>query len=525
MKLRLLVIAFSVFIFSFGYRMWDIANHFEVWDETAIVRVGEIYLNALKNRDFSQETWSLIKEHPPFSKYVFGSTRAVSLSIPYFTDELDQDYPLGRRYTFQRIVSSFLGALAVLLLFLIVRKFYDERIAILSSISLSFTPYFIAHSRVPTQENLVLFLTLLSTSIFFVALASRNLMSKYFLLSAVVLGLSISTKYSALFFLILFCFLGLYEFHKNFMKSKITIIRNYIILIPIVSIGVFYLVWPWLWPDPIGRFLSSVSRINGSRYLEYFLGEFPSPHPWYYFFVYLFATTPPVLLFGILLFILKLFLKRSRYDVWFFAYFVTPLFAMFSPLKMDGVRYIFPIYPALAVISAVGYYWLIDISKGFVNKSYKFIVDFITPLIVCGTLLMTALIYHPYYWDYYNTFVGGPSGVYQNRLFDFGYWGEGLRDGMNYLYESNQSGENKKVYLKVLPVHVLPPYRNGLAYTDIIEKADYVIINPAGEWLNQTNYLDYDFPEHFDIVFEETIMDAPIVRVYKRNAPYTEKYE
>lgn len=518
---KLIIIVSFLFIFSFGYRLWDITNHFEVWDETAIVRVGEIYLNAFKNRDFSMETWKLNKEHPPFSKYVFGSTRVLSLRLPYFTEKLDQDYPIGRRYTFQRIVSTFIGSLSVLLLFFIIRKFYNDKIAILSSFSLSFTPYFIAHSRVPTQENLVLFLTLLSTSIFFIALNSKNLYHKYFLYSGIFLGLAIATKYNAFFFLILFCALGLYEFHKEFIKSNILIFKNYIILIPAISLGIFYAVWPWLWPDPIGRFLSSASRINDSRYLEYFFGQLPSPHPWYYFFVYIFATTPPILILGVFLFLIKILFNRNKYDIWFFAYFLTPLLAMFSPLKMDGIRYIFPIYPALAVISSIGFYWIIENSSKFIEASYKSLTDFIIPLIVVGVLLMTNLIYHPFYWDYYNIFVGGPLGVYQNRLFDFGYWGEGLRDGMNYLYDSNVNHDIKKLYIKVLPVHVLPPYRNSISYTDIIEEADYVIINPAGEWLNQTNYLDYDFPEHFDIVFEENIMDAPIVQVYKRNAPYT----
>lgn len=524
MKKNVLLISIFIFLFSFGYRLWDITKHFEVWDETAIVRVGEIYLNAIKNRDFSYETWKLNKEHPPFSKYVYGSTRFVSLKTPYFTEELDQDYPLGRRYTFQRIFSAFIGSLAVLLLFFIVRRFYSGKVAILSSMTLSLTPYFIAHSRVPTQENLVLFLTLLSTSIYFVALDSKNLKSKYFLVSALILGLAIATKYNAFFFLILFALLALYEFQKDFIKSKVLLFKNYIILVPFIALGVFYLVWPWLWLDPVGRFLSSASRIEDSRYIEYFLGQFPSPHPWYYFFVYLFATTPPVLLLGMFLFTIKLLFSRSKYDVWFFALFLTPLLATFSPLRMDGIRYIFPIYPGLAVISSLGFYWIIDNSKKLIDQTYKFLLDFLIPISVTGALFMTALIYHPYYWDYYNIFFGGPVGVYQNRLFDFGYWGEGLRNGMNYLYENTGSSiESKKtLYVKVLPVHVLPPYRNGIAKVDPIEKADYVIINPAGEWLDKTNYLDYDFPENFEIVYEETVMDAPIVRVYKRLSPYME---
>ena len=33
---------------------------------------------------------------------------------------------------------------------------------------------------------------------------------------------------------------------------------------------------------------------------------------------------------------------------------------------------------------------------------------------------------HPYYLDYYNEVVGGPSGAWEARLFETGWWGEGM---------------------------------------------------------------------------------------------------
>lgn len=521
MKKDILIIL-AIFLFSFGFRLWNITKHFEVWDETAVVRVGEIYINSIKSLDFSENTWKLNKEHPPFSKYFYGASRIVTLNSDYLSNNIDQDFPLGRRYSLQRILSAFVGSITIVLLYILASKFYNSKIALISSLILSLTPHYFAHSRVATQENFVSFMTLVTVCFFFFALRTRKLKHRFYIISGVLLGLSIATKYNSLFFLVLFLLLTLSEFGRRFLKSRFLILKNDLILIPFLALGTFYAVWPWLWPDPVGRFLSSVSRINGSRYFEYFLGQFPSPHSWYYFFVYLFATTPPIILLGVFLFGIKFIFKRGKYDFWFLMYFLTPLMATFSPLKMDGIRYIFPIYPAMAIISGVGFYFLIDISGKFIDSTYKSIVEFATPVIVFGILFMTILIYHPFYFDYYNIFFGGPSGVYKNRLFDFGYWGEGLRDGMNFIYKEDPD-IRKKVYLKILPVHVLPPYKNNTVYVDEIEKADYVIINPAGEWLNQTNYLDYDFPYNFDIVFEEALMDAPIVQVYKRKFPYIGK--
>ncbi|PJA40766.1 hypothetical protein CO178_01585, partial [candidate division WWE3 bacterium CG_4_9_14_3_um_filter_34_6] len=240
--------------------MWEITKQFEVWDETAVVRVGEIYLDAMKNGDFSKDTWKLNKEHPPFAKYIYGASRIISLNVPYFTNNLDQEYPIGRRYTLQKILSVLIGTISVLLVFLLSKKFFSFEIAVLSSLILSFTPYFIAHSRVPTQENMVSMFTLLSVYIFFIALDSNLLKNKKFIISAIILGMAIATKYNAFFYLILFGLLALITYGENFIKSKKLIFQNYIIFIPFISLLTFYILWPWLWPDPVGRFLDSASR-------------------------------------------------------------------------------------------------------------------------------------------------------------------------------------------------------------------------------------------------------------------------
>ena len=63
-------------------------------------------------------------------------------------------------------------------------------------------------------------------------------------------------------------------------------------------------------------------------------------------------------------------------------------------------------------------------------------------------------------------------------------------------------------------------YGENLIYTEGIEHANYVVINPAGEWLDTSNYLTYDFPKHFKLVFEKNVIDTPIIRIYERVKPY-----
>ena len=518
------VIIVLILLFSTVYRLWGITKQFEAWDETAVVRNGEIYLDNLRYGRFDSKSWELNKEHPQFSKYFYGATRIVSLKMPYFTKVLDQDYPLGRRYTFQRIVSVFVGTISIFLVYLMAKRFFDKKDAILSALILAFTPYFIGHSRIATQENLIAMITLFATYLFFSAVDKGNLLNKRFLLVGLVAGLAISTKYNAFFFLVLFLLITILERKKLSNGNVKKLFKSHIVLIPLIAGVVFIALWPWLWSNPIGNFFSSLnSRVSidsyGTPANEYFLGRYPHNNPWYYFFVYFLATTPIVLLIGVFTFLAKMVYNRERYDTWFLLYFLTPFLAIFSPLKIDGIRYIFPVYPALAVTSAVGLNWG---TKKFVHNiklKYRFLLR---NFLLCGVVLslfFTALIYHPYYLDYYNGLVGGPKKVYEKRLFDFGYWGEGLRGAFFYL---NKQAEKKKtnVYYKIVPVHVIPPASKNLKKVDPIEKADYVIINPTGEWVDVTNYLDYDFPQNFKKVYEETVMDTPIVSIYKRRLPY-----
>lgn len=520
-KNKILITIILLFSISFLFRMWGITKQFEVWDETAVIRYGEQYLNYWKNLDFSRASWELNKEHPPFSKYFYGATRFVSLNSSVFKNNLDLDYPLGRRYTLQRVVSAFIGSLAVVIVFLLSKKFYDKKTGFIAALLLSFNPYFIGHSKIATQENLVAFLTLLATSLFLLGLSSRKLQRNIFVVVGLIMGLAISTKYNAFFFFIYFALLTLLTFGKQFKRDPSKLIKNKIILIPVIAITVFIIIWPWLWANPLSQFVASMNtRVGYSKFFEsaneYFLGKYPHDNPWYYFFAYFLATTPLILLFGVVMFVLKYWKNRGKYDLWFLLYFLTPFLATFSPLKIDGIRYIFPVYPALSVTSAVGINWF--------SKRLGKVFSRVFPWIVVAILAFTSFIYHPYYIDYYNVLVGGPKNVYQKRLFDFGYWGEGLRSGFGYLNDIAQKNPDKDVYVyyKIVPVHVIPSVEANLKKVDPIEIADYVIINPTGEWVDVTNYLEYDFPEHFELVFEEKVVDVPVVQVYKRVRPWGE---
>lgn len=519
-KLKLVIPFLLIVLISAAFRLYDITNQFEVWDEYTVVRYGENYLNFIRKNDFSKDSWSLNKEHPPFSKYFYGASRIVSLNVPLFRDQLDTDYPVGRRYTFQRIISAFIGVLSVIILYLFVKEFLGKKSALLSSVFLGLNTYHIAHSRIATQENLVCFLTLTATYLFYKAVKSDNLFNLWYLGSGVFLGLAISTKYNALFFIILFAVIFVLAKWKILFKNRQNLYKNYAILTPLIAVLILILIWPWLWSNPISQFLASTAtRVDPSRAYkpstEYFLGVYPHNSPWYYFFVYFLATTHPVYALGLIFFIIKvtreLLSRKLRYDFWFLLYFLTPFLATFSPLKMDGIRYIFTIFPALSVISAIGTIYLIKLLKEKLNFSFEFRFLIISGLIYA--LIQTNLNFYPFYLDYYNDFYGGTENVYNSRLFDFGYWGEGLRDAVRFINSDAKTGDIVRV--NAVPLHVLPTFREGITQSHL-GNPNYIIVNPTGEWLNVAdNSPKLNPKDDYKVVFEEKLFDVPMVQVLK----------
>jgi len=504
--------------FALLIRLWGITSVDEAWDEVPVVRYGEIYLETLSKLDFNHESWKLNKEHPPFSKYFYGATRVLSLRIPLFRDRLDQDYPLGRRYTLQRVISALIGSLGVVIVYLFGRKILGrEDVGVLAALILALTPYYIAHNRIATQETLVCFLTLLATYLFALGLKSGDFRDRHFLLAGLVLGLGVSTKYNAFLFLALFFFSTLLFFGKKFKKHPQLLVKNYILLVPLIAVSVLVLIWPWLWSNPLSQFLNSLSRIESSRWQEYFLGAFGKQPPHYYFLVYLLATTPPVLLILLSFFVIGLLLSgvgygaqdksRNRWRWFILLWFLTPFLASFIALRQDGVRYIFPMYPALSVSAALG----LDYFSSWLRRCWsREQVFFAGSLLVLSCLLFTVVRFYPYYLDYYNFLVGGPCGVYERRLFDFGYWGEGIRRATRWVNVYAEPGAT--VGFNFVPRHVVPNLRADLRFSDNSSSAEYIIWNVEGEWRG----LHVPAKESYDTVYVVTVSGTPLVRVSRR---------
>jgi hypothetical protein len=81
-----------------------------------------------------------------------------------------------------------------------------------------------------------------------------------------------------------------------------------------------------------------------------------------------------------------------------------------------------------------------------------------------------------YYLDFFNELVGGVNAVYKYKLFQIGWWGQGIREASLYVLKIAPKGSS--VGLAISPIHSAGPMPelNVQEYSNH-KKYDYVIVN------------------------------------------------
>jgi hypothetical protein len=202
-----------------------------------------------------------------------------------------------------------------------------------------------------------------------------------------------------------------------------------------IAILAMYATWPYLWPDPIGRFFESVivmaqypwrgqvlfdgvlyqSTDLPRSYLPVLLGIQLTEPVWV-----LFAAGLAVTIYGaarkqvegLQLLLLTL--------IWF-VFPAVGFIALRSPLY-DNFRQILFILPPVFILAGV-------IFEKIKSPAWQvaLIILVVLPGVVDGIRL------HPYEYIYYNRFIGGIPGA--SRRFELDYWGTSYREAATYINE------------------------------------------------------------------------------------------
>jgi len=364
--------------------------------------------------------------------------------------------------------------------------------------------------------------------LFLLAVKKNNLYC--YLASAVSLGVLIDVKFNGL---VAVPAMGLFYLVYKYLNRPVTqagtgsrskpdliaLLKYYFPVLPLIGFGLvtlvtIFLLWPWLWPDPVGRLMDS---LNHWEYVpvEYFLGQ-PQEAPVTYYVMYLLVTTPLLLLIPLALGVYYSLKSRDAYKYAVLLWFVVPFAYSFSGFIQGGMRYLLMIYPAMAILIACGLAGLAArVERPKLSRTKVFAALSALTLVY---LLVTAASISPYYLDYYNGLVGGPAHVAEGRLFNIGWWGEGTYSAVKYVEATAPAGSS--VYVLAMPNHQVHFYglKNDYVCPDI--KGDYAV--PGNPDYVVDNFFTREYfnatfnRSNYELVYVSSVQNATLTEVYKR---------
>jgi 4-amino-4-deoxy-L-arabinose transferase-like glycosyltransferase len=438
-----ILLAVVLFLVALSFRLWDLNATGGTWDEIVYFRAGKHYVWHLLHLNFDHQIWAENAEVPPMAKYIYGATNLL------FVKGQDD-------YTASRVLSAIMAALTCIIVYLVGKEFFEKRVGILAALILAFLPPFVAHGKIAGIESPLALFFSLTVYLFLRGIKTGNQLR--YLLSGIVCGVSLATKFTALLLFILIFLIFLLAKKGELLKKREITMPLMVIFFPLIALLTLVALWPWLWRSPFWQLMNSAATYQnyGEWIREYFLGKMVRL-PVYYYLVYFSATTPTLILILLVAFVHKTIKNRTFYLFALALWLLVPFLWSFAGLRADGIRYIYPIYPPLSLISAIGFFHITD---ALPLGRYKRATGGFISTIVVGYLVITCLIIHPYYLDYYNEIVGGPKNVYRHRWFEIGWWGEGIKEAVEYVNKNASPGSY--VYLKVKPSHEIPPLNSSL---------------------------------------------------------------
>jgi hypothetical protein len=363
-----------------------------------------------------------------------------------------------------RLPTVLLTSLSLVAIFLLVRRLFDQRVALVATCLLALNPFYLAHSRVLHHDALCttfMTLSLLPMIGYWVYGWKR----RWLLISGLMAGLAFLSKSSAMVLMPFFAIGSLSDMiirWRGAKRARWSAIRELFVRAVVWggAAGLIYvLVWPSMWVQPFLT-LATIFNFTAEQTYEahvfgqYFLGQYAEdPGPLFYPVVWLLRSTPLNLLgLGMLLVWLR---RRGKSSAGIerrglkTVYICLAYVLFFSVVMTLGAkkqdRYLLPIFPVLDLLAALG---LVTLWKTL-GQHWPRVRVFSHSAWSYGTLLAGVIVVqaglslpnHPYYLTYYNPALGGARTA--ERLITVG-WGEGMDQAAAYL-DAKPEAENLQV--------------------------------------------------------------------------------
>jgi hypothetical protein len=329
------------------------------------------------------------------------------------------------------------NVLIVVGIYLLARRIFGTKAALMGATLIALNPFFLAESRVLRFEALVagfMPLSLLAVLLYLKTQLSpakaRLSGSGFLLLSAVLTALAMLTKISAVFLIPVVALLGaitVFGASTSFTRPiVIGWLLKYLIWAGLV-IFCFWLFWPAMWVAPmetlqeVRHFVESAGDQGFAGRGVFFWGEVYPDSPGYGFYpvALLFRMTPLTLIGVIIAVVMLASTFKRRWPVrdgagwhWLGAVWLLVYALLFVVMMTLGAkkydRYLMPIFPALDLVAGVGWLWLGQwlFLRRFSLKRPQLALG-AGYVCLLGLQSLTTLPHLPYYYTFYNPLLGG----------------------------------------------------------------------------------------------------------------------
>ena len=272
-------------------------------------------------------------------------------------------------------------------------------------------------------------------------------------------------------------------------KSLWFIFVGYGLLVVLIML----ITWPYLWENPFTNFIHVFSLMsdNPTNLAVLFSGQIyragDLPHRYLPFMLAATLTEPVWILFfvGLIVAYWKIFTKKiikSGYSLsltlilaWFTILIVYVLLR--RPAMYDGFRHFLFIAPPIFIFIGFAFEFLFEKVNFSVTYTYWLRAAITIVLVAPGVAGIIQL--HPYEYTYYNSFVGGTTGVF--RKYETEYWLTCYKEAVEQLNQKTSTPIN--LFIK-REAYIAAPYANKNIHvldlrdaTSQVKSGDYILVN------------------------------------------------
>lgn len=361
-------------------------------------------------------------------------------------------------YGFRHFMCSISGWLTILVTALLAASVSGYGAAIFVLLLFAVSPVFLGHAQ-NNLKDIPFALAYISSFYFSVKLIyTVGKPSKQTILMLILsIGLSFGIRAGGIltiFYLGFFFFLKVISDWITQKKLNSNQLKKYVNLFCIISLSGFIIgliTWPYAMQNPMLNTWKSFQVMSNYPITvrQIFEGRFDWSdfHPWYYLPKYMAITIPIVVFAGIAVFFLNT--KKNYSDthklqlfLLIFTIMFPIVFVLLKESNLYGAwRHFLFVYPGIVLISALGFHAF------FTRFKHR-----IVRIAAIGLLLILSLhpakfmvANHPYYYLYYNQFVGGLKGAY--GYYETDYYYHTMRKGAEWLQEyiKNKPGNDQTI--------------------------------------------------------------------------------